>query len=82
MGQRDWGSKTQGCKIGAGEGGGGGGYWYDCVSAVTARYDEWPADTTVQPNANISIVYTLPSVIHHCFCFFLPGQCCSFTSSK
>lgn len=22
MGQRDWGSKTQGCKIGAGEGGG------------------------------------------------------------
>lgn len=31
------------------------------------RYDEWPADTTVQLNANISIVYTLPSVIHGCF---------------
>lgn len=56
------------------EGGGGGGYWYDCVSAVTARYDEWPADTTVQPNANISIVYTLPSVIHHCFWFFCLGN--------
>lgn len=34
-------------------------------------YDEWPADTTVQLNANISVVYSLPSVIHHLF-FALP----------
>lgn len=43
------------------------------------RYDEWPADTTVQLNANISIVYTLPSVIHH---LFLPWLCWSSAPNK
>lgn len=35
------------------------------TSLLLPENDEWPADTTVQLNANISIVYTLPSVIHH-----------------
>lgn len=36
------------------------------------RYDEWPAETTVQLNANTSTVCTLPPVIHH---LFLPWLC-------
>lgn len=31
------------------------------------KYDEWPADTTVQLKANISVVYSQLSVIRHLF---------------
>lgn len=43
------------------------------------KYDEWPADTTVQLKADISIVYSQLSVIRH---LFLPWLCWSFASHQ
>lgn len=77
MGTTDWGSKAQ-SEVEVEQRRRG---WGELVLLQRLpRYDEWPADTTVQLNANISIVYTLtPCVIHH---LFLPWLCYSFRSSK
>lgn len=40
---------------------------FGAVVFLQSTYDEWPADSNAQLSGNISVVYILPSVIHHLF---------------
>lgn len=71
---RGWGQGIRGANRGGaeleherGEEGGHRETVFGAVVFLQPGYDEWPADSNAQLSGNISVVYILPSVIHHLF---------------